>query len=64
MTMPQYTYRVFDAQTVRQFFYLPRFRDSYISEDQVARCLREALEDGFRWVRTEGDYAIFEKQVS
>lgn len=63
-----YDYILFNAQLVQHCF---RFRspvqpDSYLSEDlggEVA-AIQDAINKGYRWVRTEGAFAIFEKPLS
>lgn len=35
--------------------------DSFLSDDAEAQMLREALEGGYRWVHTSGEYAVFER---
>ena len=35
--------------------------EGYVSEDAYALAIEAALESGYRWVRTEKDYAVFEK---
>lgn len=35
--------------------------DAYVAEDATSRPLRDCLEKGYRWVRTDGEYAVFEK---
>ena len=35
--------------------------EGYVSEDACALAIEAALESGYRWVRTEKDYAVFEK---
>lgn len=36
---------------------------SYLSDDGPTRAVARAFADGFRWVRTEGDFAVFERVV-
>lgn len=36
--------------------------DSYIAEDVESSTLRLLLANGYRWIRTDGDTAIFEKR--
>ena len=62
-----YDYILFNAQLVQHCF---RYRspvptDSYLSEDiggEVA-AIQDAINKGYRWVRTEGTFAIFEKPL-
>lgn len=35
--------------------------DSYLTNEPALEALREALDKGFRWVRTDGDVAVFER---
>jgi hypothetical protein len=36
----------------------------YLSDDAELRGYRSVIEGGFRWVRTDGEWAIFERFVS
>lgn len=38
--------------------------DSYRSEDANSKTLAYLLNTGYRWVRTDGDTAVFEKEIS
>jgi hypothetical protein len=38
--------------------------DSYMAEDAESKTLRDLLSNGYRWVRTDGGYAVFEKSLS
>lgn len=40
-----------------------RQSDSYFTDDAESRAYFRMLEEGFRWVRTDGDWAIFEREV-
>jgi hypothetical protein len=61
-----YDYLLFDRALV---YAALRFRpiathpDAYLSEDADGQivALQQALAAGYRWVRTEGDFAILEK---
>jgi hypothetical protein len=35
--------------------------DSFLSEDASLQTYRNLLKSGFRWIRTDGDQAIFER---
>ena len=41
----------------------PKYPDAYVGEDAYTVTERELLKCGFRWIRTEGELAIFEKEV-
>ena len=41
----------------------PKYPDAYVSEDADTAVIRSLLERGFRWIRTEGELAVFEKEV-
>lgn len=34
---------------------------AYLAEDATSKALKDALAKGYRWTRTDGDNAIFEK---
>lgn len=38
--------------------------DAYMTMDDNKAALQMAQEEGYRWVRTDGHYAIFEKEVT
>jgi hypothetical protein len=38
--------------------------DAYVSEDAHTVVIRSLLERVFRWIRTEGELAVFEKKVA
>ena len=41
----------------------PKYPDAYVSEDADTVVIRSVLERGFRGIRTEGELAVFEKEV-
>ena len=40
----------------------PKYPDAYVSDDADTAAVRELLKCGFRWVCTEEELAIFEKE--
>lgn len=38
-------------------------QEGYVSDDRDSRQLEEILRLGFRWVRTDGDLAVFERKA-
>jgi hypothetical protein len=61
--MKTYEYTIIDASVARAWF-SPRHPDAYVASDSQLELLQRALADGCRWVRTEGECAIFEKEVA
>lgn len=63
--MTRYNYLVLPAEQVKTIFAAAAMGsalpDSYLSEDEVSKALSIAIDSGFRWVRTDGDSAIFEQ---
>jgi hypothetical protein len=55
-------YITFKATDVHSIFLHPRNPDAYITEDLASADIIAAIAAGFQWIRTDGDYAIFEKQ--
>lgn len=51
------------VEAVRALTTEPNYPDAYVSEDADTAVVRDLLKCGFRWVRTEGELAIFEKEV-
>jgi hypothetical protein len=37
--------------------------DAFAADEPLTRSLRGALRKGYRWVRTDGDWAVFEKRT-
>jgi hypothetical protein len=37
--------------------------DAYVAEDATTIAVRELLEKGYRWIRTDGGWAVFEKEI-
>ena len=63
---PTYGYKLFDKTLVLELYrHKPQLRaDAYLSTSLNGEldAIRAALRDGYRWVRSEGEIAIFEKQ--
>jgi hypothetical protein len=58
-----YEHACVSVEAVRALTAVPKYPDAYVSEDTDTAAVRELLERGFLWVRTEGELAIFEKEV-
>ena len=58
-----YEYACVSVEAVRALTAEPKYPDAYVSEDTGTAVVRDLLKCGFRWVRTEGESAIFEKEV-
>ncbi len=58
-----YEYACVSVEAVRSLTAERKYPDAYVSDDADTAAVRELLERGFRWVRTEGELAIFEKEV-
>jgi hypothetical protein len=63
-----FAYKVFQADRVVEMFglipdagLLPA-QDSYLASDASTDAIQAALREGYRWVRTDGDLAIFEQE--
>ncbi len=37
--------------------------DAYVAEDAATIAVRDLLVKGYRWVRTDGGWAVFEKEI-
>jgi hypothetical protein len=37
--------------------------DAYVADDAATQAVRELLAKGYRWVRTDRDWAVFEKEI-
>lgn len=60
--MTAYDYLIFPAEYVQDYFRV-YVTGGYLSSEDMLERLKAALADGYRWVRTEGDNAIFEKET-
>ena len=62
-----YNYRLFDITAVCELYrYKPQLRSTaYISDNWNGEldAIRAAIAEGYRWTRTEGTLAIFERQL-
>jgi len=38
--------------------------DAYVAEDAETIAVRNLLAKGYRWIRTDGGWAVFEKEIS
>lgn len=61
MRLTQYRYATFKASHVTDMFKQPVPEDSYLASDAETDAIKQALMMGFRWVRTDGDIAVFER---
>ena len=65
-----FNYKVFPADRVVEIFgVLPEYgivptQDSYLASDALTDEIRAALQAGYRWVRTDGDLAVFELELT
>lgn len=60
--MKTYKYLVFKVMHVAEYFdaIAQGSPDSYIASDSFSEALETALKEGYRWVRSDGNEAIFE----
>ena len=63
--MPIYEYRLFLKVQVQQLYLVREWQpDAYVADDSLTRPVKDVIADGFRWVRNEDDYAVFEREWS
>jgi len=55
-----YDYLVFDAAAVYMVFMSPAIKPEFKENKQTAAILM-AVDEGYRWIRTDGPWAIFER---
>lgn len=60
-TGKRFTYLVIDAAVCYAKFG-PKDPDSYLSRDDQTDLLTAAIDQGYKWIRTENDKAIWEKE--
>ena len=58
-----YEYACVSVEAVRALTAQPKYPDAYVSEDADTAAVRDLLKHGFRWIRTEWELAVFEKEV-
>jgi len=59
----KYEYYTVELDTVAEAFVLPVEQDAYVTQTNYSIKIRALLAEGFRWVRTDGCWAIFEREV-
>jgi hypothetical protein len=59
-----YEYATVPARLMRDGFTLVLENDAFVSEQAHVEKVKRLLSDGFRWVRTEDDVAILERETS
>jgi hypothetical protein len=62
---PRYAYRLFCFSQIEAVFTPPGLTspDVYCAADTETEALRASLAEGYRWVRTDGEIAVFEKLI-
>jgi hypothetical protein len=60
----RYHYVTMHALTVCEMTQYLFDRDAYISADRERAALDQLYSKGYRWVRTDGDWAVFELEVN
>ena len=64
VTIPEkYHYALMPFSVVEPMLRVPIAEDAYISNDTESRALRDLLTKGYRWVRTDNEFCVFEKIV-
>ena len=60
--MKTYKYLVFGGAQIREYFdaISQVSSDSYVASDSFSEAVETALKEGYRWVRSDNSYAIFE----
>lgn len=58
----KYQYKTLPADEVATCLQVITNPDAYISADATSNATHNLLEEGYRWVRSDGHWAIFEKQ--
>ena len=61
--MKKYHYATLPAQLVHEVTRVPIPDDAYLARDPETDALKELLDQGYRWIRTESELAIFEKEI-
>jgi len=58
-----YHYATLPLVDVEPCFRVPVPPDSFLSQDGIAAELSLLLKSGYRWIRTDGEFCIFEKTL-
>jgi hypothetical protein len=59
----RYEYATLNAANLAAILRVPTPPDSYSSEDETTKAYRDLVSQGFRWIRTDGELAVFEKEA-
>jgi hypothetical protein len=62
-TPKKYQYATLPMEEVASALQVLTNPDAYISEDATTAALRDLLAQGYRWVRHDGYWAVFEKET-
>lgn len=57
----RYEYELLPACEVIPILQFNNDPDSYLSRDSIGEELQRLKEKGFRWIRTDGDFCVFER---
>jgi hypothetical protein len=60
----RYHYVSIPAMDVIECARMPIEADSYIADEATGKAVQEILQKGYRWIRTDEGFAIFEKEFS
>ncbi len=58
-----YHYATMPLGAVAEMGRVPAPEDGYLSEDENVRAIRDLLAKGYRWVRSDGEWAVFERII-
>jgi hypothetical protein len=59
-----YDYKLIPFRSMIALCGCANYPDAYVAEDAESNALRNLLTEGYRWIRTDADYAIFEKLLT
>lgn len=67
MTRNRWEYKILDAGWVQSILAARQLIEAggegYVSDDEATRMFDGILADGYRWIRTDGDQAVFEREA-
>lgn len=55
-----YKYAAVKVADLLAIIEVPAPKGSYVSKSEETRAILNLTERGYRWIRTDGDYAVFE----
>lgn len=65
--MMRFNYRCFPRAAVEDYFAIidpEKTPDAYLSRESFHEQIDDSINRGYRWIRSDGETAVFEKQIT